>query len=62
MEKEKAFVTRCKEFFGLHPGQTLQGFAHELGELTADDKAEMVKMFNDIGLPTRLSSLPAAQG
>lgn len=58
MEQEKSFVTRCKSFFGLLPGQTLGGFAHELGELSNQDKIELVDMFNEIGLPTRLSSPP----
>ncbi len=51
-EKPMSFVQRCKAFFGKKPDQTLTEFAAELRTLTDADKAEMVELFNEAGLPT----------
>lgn len=54
-EGSKTFTGRCKDFFGTHPGQTLVEFKHELDKLdklTPQDKMDLVKMFNDAGMPT----------
>ena len=53
----KSLVVRCKEFFGLLPGQRLQEFSAEVVALSSEDKQEFVDMFNAAGMPTVLSKL-----
>ena len=43
------FVVACKRFFGQKPGQTLKEFAGELRQLTPADRADLQKMFEQIG-------------
>lgn len=52
MSEPVSFVSRCKEYFGLLPGQTLMEFSAELKKLTPKDRAELVESFNKMGLPT----------
>ena len=51
---EKAFVVRCKEFFGMKDGQSLQQFKAELDQLSDEDKRDLVAQFNAQGMPTLL--------
>jgi len=51
-EAKKSFVVRCKQFFELLPGQSLSEFSAELKTLTAADKLEFARLFNEAGLPT----------
>lgn len=51
---EKAFVVRCKEFFGMKDGQSLQKFKAELNQLSDEDKRDLVAQFNAQGMPTSL--------
>ena len=53
-EKEKSLVMRCKQHFGLKPGETLLEFMAELKKLTDQDKKDLVQAFNDAGMPTVL--------
>ena len=39
MAKQATFAAAMKEFFGLKPGQSLQGFAAELKALSDEEKA-----------------------
>lgn len=48
----KSLMVRCKEFFGFKPGQTLPEFKREVDQLTKQDRADLAKMFNNIGMPT----------
>lgn len=41
--KKMTFMAACKDFFGLHPGQTGLQFGQEIKALTADDRAEITK-------------------
>lgn len=52
--KPMGFVGRCKEFFGLKQGQALTQFAAELKALSQDEKMELHRQFNAMGLPTEL--------
>lgn len=52
MAAEMSFAQRCKTFFGKKSEQTLTEFAAELRALTDEDKAELVKLFNEAGMPT----------
>lgn len=51
MEK-KTLLLRCKEFFGLKPGQTLLEFKNELAALTVQDRADLARYFEAAGMPT----------
>lgn len=51
----KTLMVRCKQFFGLRPGQSLREFGDEFARLTEDDKQELVELFNEAGMPTVLS-------
>ena len=37
-------VTALKKFFGLHPGQTLKGFADEIKALEPGEKLELARL------------------
>lgn len=39
--KKLTFLQACKDFFGLHDGQSPMQFAKEVKELTEADKAEI---------------------
>lgn len=52
MSEPMSLVARCKEYFGLLPGQTISQFSQELKALTPKDRAELVEGFNAMGLPT----------
>lgn len=39
--KEMGFISACKEFFGMLPGQTLLQFREEIAKLTSSDRAEI---------------------
>jgi hypothetical protein len=41
MAKQMTFMMACREFFGLHAGQTNMQFAQEIKALTDADKAEI---------------------
>jgi len=47
-----SLVSRCKEYFGLLPGQNLMQFSAELKTLSPKDRADLVEGFNAMGLPT----------
>ena len=53
-QKGMSFVSRCKSFFELKPGQTLKDFAEELRALSDDDVRGLVRLFNEAGMPTAL--------
>lgn len=54
------FVAACNKFFGKKEGQGLQQFAQELGQLTAQDKAELAPMLSEaLGEPVEVVGLPA---
>lgn len=42
--EQKPFAVAARQFFGLREGQTLIGFAKELKDLTAEDKAELAPL------------------
>lgn len=54
--KGMSLVVRCKQFFGLLPGQRVADFAKEYRALTSEDRAEFCTLFNQMGMPTRLSA------
>jgi len=39
--KKMTFMMACRDYFGLHPGQTNMAFAEEIKALTPDDKTEI---------------------
>lgn len=39
--KKMTFMAACKDFFGLHQGQTSLQFGQEIKALTAEDRAEI---------------------
>ena len=41
--KEIASIVVLKNYFGLQPGQTAQGFVHELRDLTPKNKEELAR-------------------
>ncbi len=41
--KKLAFMSACKDFFGLKEGQTSMSFAQEVKALTPEDRAEITK-------------------
>jgi hypothetical protein len=43
------FMMKCKEFFGLRPGQTAMEFGKELQQLTYEDKQEIHAQLNAQG-------------
>lgn len=45
MEKKPGFMAACKTFFGMLPGQNLQGFRDEMHTLTAEDKMDIWEGF-----------------
>jgi hypothetical protein len=47
---EKTFAVACREYFGFHEGQTLQGFMLELKALTPDDRVYFKNEFAKIGI------------
>ena len=51
----KTLAARCKEFFGLKPGETTPEFMQEFRELTEKDRNELVEHFNAAGMPTTRS-------
>ena len=55
---EMSFVCRCKAFFGPLPGQELREFAKELRLLSDQDKQELVELFNQADLPTKMPKDP----
>lgn len=52
-ETAAGFVTQCKRYFGLLPGQVLVDFMHEIKKLTSEDKAEITEWFNANGYPVK---------
>jgi hypothetical protein len=48
--KTMTFIMACRTFFGTKPGQTLQDFAAEVRALTAEDRAEFIRMFYTVGI------------
>lgn len=59
-QKTLTFTARCKDFFGLHPGETITQFVAEMKALTPADKAEFHEAFNQMGLPTEPPKVTAA--
>ena len=53
-EKTKSLTMQCKTFFGLLSDQRLQDFVAELKELTDQDKEDLIRYFNEAGMPTVL--------
>lgn len=54
----KSFAASMKGYFGLKPGQSLKDFSDELKSLTFEDKMEMAKGLNDIGISTKDPTKP----
>ena len=53
METEtKTFIARCREFFGYRAGTGMSDFVAELRALTQEDREELVRLFNESGMPT----------
>ena len=50
----KSLLARCLDYFGRFPGQTVTQFRDECARLTANDRKELVSLFNEMGLPTRV--------
>lgn len=48
--KQMSFVAACRQFFGLLPHQTLMEFANELRLLKPEDRAELIKLFREVGI------------
>ena len=61
-EKVLGLTMRCKRYFGLNLGQTLQEFAAEMRMLSEQEKEDLVRYFNEMGMSTQLrptSSTPS---
>ena len=50
--EDMPFVVACKKFFGMHPGQTLPEFTHEIKALTEQDREDLRLMFLTVGIKT----------
>lgn len=49
LNSETSFAGACKDFFGLHPNQTLLEFRDEVKALTDADRAEIKAGLEKIG-------------
>lgn len=46
--KETTFVSACREYFGLKPGETLQEFLAEVKQLNEADRKELIGLFPSV--------------
>jgi hypothetical protein len=44
-----SFASACFDYFGKKAGQSTQDFMAELKELTPEDKAQLTKLFREVG-------------
>ncbi len=49
MEKKMTFMSACRDFFGLLPGQTALQFGAEIKALTPEDRAEIQAGLEQLG-------------
>lgn len=54
--EQMTFISACRKFFGIKDGQTLQQFASEIKELTAQDKLDLIEMFKTVGIDATKTS------
>ena len=47
--KKLSFMAACRDFFGLHQGQTALEFGKELKQLTESDRAEIKRGLQKLG-------------
>lgn len=47
--KKLTFMAACKDYFGLKEGQTSLQFAHEIKQLTEQDRAEIKEGLEGVG-------------
>ena len=47
--KKMSFMSACRDFFGLHPGETALQFGQEIKQLTTEDRAEIKEGLEKLG-------------